>query len=310
MNERNKGDEAQPSGGISRRNLLGLAGSATAALALGQNALAQNGKTQNSGAQTTATKPISNGRINQSVCQWCFSGMPVEKLAEESARIGLKGIDLVAPDKWPALKKAGLIGTMTPTHGITKGLNRKENHEECLGAIRRAIEATSDAGFPNVICFSGNRAGMSDEEGLENCAIALKQVVGLAEEKKVTICMELLNSKVNHADYMCDRTAWGVKLAKAVGSERFKLLYDIYHMQVQEGDVIATIKASKDYIGHYHTAGVPGRNEIDPDSQELSYPPIMRAIADTGFKGYVAHEFIPRRDPLTSLAQAARISDV
>ncbi len=305
MNERSEEKRKAASVDISRRNLLGLAGGAAATLALGHKAGAQT-----TTLVSTATKPVSNGRINQSVCQWCFSNMPVEKLAEEGARIGLKGIDLVGPDAWPALKKHGIIGTMTPTHGLTKGLNRKENHEECLGAIRRAIEATSEAGFPNVICFSGNRAGMDDEEGLQNCAIALKQVVGLAEEKKVTICMELLNSKVNHADYMCDRTAWGVRLAKAVGSERFKLLYDIYHMQVQEGDVIATIRSSKDYIGHYHTAGVPGRNEIDPDSQELSYPPIMRAILDTGFKGYVAHEFIPRRDPITSLEQAVRISDV
>ncbi|HEX8234713.1 MAG TPA: TIM barrel protein [Abditibacteriaceae bacterium] len=315
MNEHSEQDRPASSFNINRRNLLGLAGGAAAALALGHKANAQGTAAQGTAAQPTtspasATKAVSNGRINQSVCQWCFNRMPVEKLAEEGARIGLKGIDLVGPDAWPAMKKHGIIGTMTPSHGLTKGLNHKENHEECLGAIRRAIEATSEAGFPNVICFSGNRNGMSDEEGLQNCAIALKQVVGLAEQRNVTICMELLNSKVNHADYMCDRTAWGVNLVKAVGSERFKLLYDIYHMQVQEGDVIATIRNSKDYIGHYHTAGVPGRNEIDPESQELSYAPIMRAIVDTGFKGYVAHEFIPRRDPITSLAQAARISDV
>lgn len=301
-------DEAAASSKLSRRRLLGTAMGGVAATALGRTAArAQNPAPAT--APANADKPVGAKRIQQSVCQWCFGGLPLEKLAEHCAKIGLKGIDLVGPDAWPTLKKYNLIGTMTPTHGITKGLNRKENHEECLGAIRRAIEATADAGFPNVICFSGNRAGMSDAEGLQNCAIALKQVVGLAEQRGVTICMELLNSKRDHGDYMCDRTHWGVELVKAVGSPRFKLLYDIYHMQVQEGDVIATFRAAKDYIGHYHTAGVPGRNEID-DTQELNYEPIMRAIAGTGFKGYVAQEFIPRREPLASLTQAARICDV
>ena len=259
--------------------------------------------------QDNAQAAVKNGKLNQSVCQWCFNGMPVEKLAEEAARIGLKAIDLVGPEHFATLKKYNLVGSMTPSHGITKGLNRKENHEECLGAIRKSIEATSAEGFPNVICFSGNRGGLSDAEGLKNCAEGLKQIVGFAEEKKVTICMELLNSKRNHADYMCDRTKWGADLVQAVGSPRFKLLYDIYHMQVQEGDVIATIREFKDSIGHYHTAGVPGRNEID-DTQELNYAPIMRAIAETGFNDFVAQEFIPRRDPLASLTQAARICDV
>jgi len=235
--------------------------------------------------------------------------MSVDDLAKNAARIGLKGIDLVGPEHFATLKKYNLVGTMTKTHDIAKGLNRKENWDECLGKIRHAIEATADAGFPNVICFSGNRAGMADDEGLKNCRDALKQVVGLAEEKRITICMELLNSKVNHKDYMCDRTHWGAQLVKAVGSERFKLLYDIYHMQIQEGDVIATLRQYKDCIGHYHTGGVPGRHEID-DTQELNYPAVMRAILDTGFKGTVAQEFIPVRDPMTSLAQAARICDV
>jgi hydroxypyruvate isomerase len=198
---------------------------------------------------------------------------------------------------------------MTNSHGINPGLNRKQNHEKCLAAIRAAIEANAEAGFPNVICFSGNREGMSDEEGLRNCAEGLKQVVGLAEQKKVTLCMELLNSRVDHPDYMCDRSAWGIELVKAVGSERFKLLYDIYHMQIMEGDVIRTIKDKHAYFGHYHTAGVPGRHEID-DAQELFYPAIMRAIADTGFKGYVAQEFLPTREPLASLRQSVDICDV
>jgi len=293
---------------LSRRQLLAsAAASATVAAtvaALGPSAVAQ------------VTEPpahdgpsIQKGRISQSVCQWCFSKMSVDDLAKNAVRIGLKGIDLVGPDAFATLKKYNLVGTMTKSHSIPKGLNRKENWDECMGAIRHAIEATSDAGFPNVICFSGNRDGMADDEGLKNCRDALKQVVGLAEEKHVTICMELLNSKVNHKDYMCDRTHWGAELVKAVGSDRFKLLYDIYHMQVQEGDVIATIRQYKDCIGHYHTAGVPGRHEID-GTQELWYPAVMRAIVDTGFKGTVAQEFIPARDPMASLAQAARICDV
>jgi hydroxypyruvate isomerase len=296
---------------LSRRDVL--RGAVVGTLAFGVHGAA----TRVAHAQNAAAPELlaaKNDKIQQSVCQWCFNKMSVEELAQNAQKIGLKGIDLVGPGDFATLKKYGLVSTMTNAggdgFGIGKGFNRKENHEGYIKVLRRAIDATSEAGFPNVICFSGNRNGMSDEEGLENCAIGLKQIVGYAEEKKVTICMELLNSKVNHADYMCDRTHWGAKLVNAVGSERFKLLYDIYHMQVQEGDVIATIRKYKDAIGHYHTAGVPGRNEIDAESQELSYPPIMRAIAETGFKGYVAHEFIPRRDAMTSLAQAARICDI
>lgn len=251
-----------------------------------------------------------NGRIKQSVCKWCFGQMPLETFAPACAAMGIRSIELVEPNEWDVLKSHGLICAMTPSHDIGKGLNRVENHAECLGKIRRSIDATSAAGFPNVICFSGNRAGMDDDEGLKNCAAALKQVVGYAEEKNVTICMELLNSKRNHRDYMCDRTAWGARLVRSVGSPRFRLLYDIYHMQVQEGDVIATIKEFADCIGHYHTAGVPGRNEIDT-TQELYYPAIMKAIVDTGFDGYVAQEFMPRsKDPMGSLQQAVTICDI
>jgi hydroxypyruvate isomerase len=250
---------------------------------------------------------VRDGRLRQSVCKWCFPKMSVEELAVAAKRIGLVGIDLLSPGDFETLKKHDLICTMTNSHGIAEGLNRKENHEKCLKSISDAIDATSAAGFPNVICFSGNRGGMSDEEGLQNCAEALKQIVGYAEEKKITLHMELLNSKRNHADYMCDRTHWGAELVKAVGSERFKLLYDIYHMQVQEGDVIATIRENKDYIGHYHTAGVPGRNEPD-DSQELQYRTIARAVADLGFEGIFAHEFVPKNtDGIASLEAAAKM---
>lgn len=252
---------------------------------------------------------VKNGRIKQSVCKWCYKWVPMEEFAANAVKIGLKAIDLVDPKDWPILKKHGLECSMSNSHGIGKGLNRIENHAECLAKIRKSIEETSEAGFPNVICFSGNREGMDDDEGLKNCVTALKQVVGLAEKKNVTVCMELLNSKRNHKDYMCDRTRWGVELAKQVGSDNFKLLYDIYHMQVQEGDVIATIKESSDYIGHYHTAGVPGRHEID-ETQELYYPAIMKAILQTGYEGYVAQEFTPKEKQLDTLTEAVRICDV
>ncbi len=249
------------------------------------------------------------GRIKQSVCKWCFRNQPLDSFAAYCASIGIQSIELVDPDEWPTLQKHGLICAMTPSHGIARGLNRKENHEQCLAQIRESIEKTAEAGFPNVICFSGNRAGMDDDEGMDNCEIAIKQIVGFAEQNNVTICMELLNSKRNHADYMCDRTHWGGQLVRRIGSPNFQLLYDIYHMQVQEGDVIATIREYKDCIGHYHTAGVPGRNEID-QTQELYYPAIMQAIVESGFQGYVGQEFVPKRDPLTSLAEAVKICDV
>ena len=287
---------------VSRRQAILGTMAAAGASVLGNLTIAEESPSKDIAA-------ITKGRINQSVCQWCYSKMKVEDLAANAAKMGIKGIDLVGPEHWATLKKHNLIGTMTPSHGITKGLNRKENWEECLGSMRKSIEATADAGFPNVICFSGNRAGMSDDEGLANCAAALKQIVGMAEEKKVTICMELLNSRVNHKDYMCDLSQWGVKLVKAVGSERFKLLYDIYHMQIMEGDVIATIKRDHESFGHYHTGGVPGRAEID-ETQELYYPAIMQAIVATGYKGFVGQEFVPKRDPMASLAQAVNICDV
>jgi hydroxypyruvate isomerase len=250
------------------------------------------------------------GRIKQSVCKWCFNKQMLDEFAAVCVKLGIKSIELIGPTEWPLLKKHGLICAMTPSHDIGKGLNRKENHTECLAKIRESIEKTAEAGFPNVVCFSGNRAGMDDDEGMKNCEIAIREVVGLAEEKKVTLCMELLNSKLNHKDYMCDRTAWGGALVRRIGSPNFKLLYDIYHMQVQEGDVIATIREYKDCIGHYHTAGVPGRNEID-DTQELCYPAIMKTIVETGFTGYVGQEFIPKsKDPLKSLAEAVKLCDV
>jgi hydroxypyruvate isomerase len=287
---------------MSRRGTLVAAGAPAAAL-LGRAMPAT------AGANETPGPVVRNGRIRQSISMSCLRGMKLEQAAPLLARLGIKGVDLQTPAEFPLLKKHGLLCTMTRTHSLTQGLNHKANHAECLARIREAIEATAEAGFPNVITFPGNREGMSDEEGLRNCVAALKQVAGLAERKNVTICMELLNSKVNHKDYMCDHTAWGAAVVKAVGSERVKLLYDIYHMQVQEGDIIATIGKYKDCIAHYHTAGVPGRHEID-DTQELNYPAIMRAIVETGFKGYIGHEYGPKRDPVTSLIQAIKTCDV
>ena len=255
------------------------------------------------------------GRVKQSVCLWCYDGfmkrakMDLDTFAAACAAMGLRSVELVGPDPWPALKKHGLICAMTPSHSIPKGLNRLENHDECLGAIRKSIDATAEAGFPNVITLSGNRAGMGDQEGLANCVTALKKIAPYAEQKKVTVCMELLNS-INHKDYMADSTAWCVELVHRVGSPRVKILYDIYHAAMMKEDVLADIKNHSDCWGHYHTGGMPGRNEID-ETQTLDYAKLMRAIVDTGFTGYVGQEFIPKRpDAIKSLQQAVAICTV
>jgi hydroxypyruvate isomerase len=252
---------------------------------------------------------VKIGRINQSVSKWCYGKIKLDEFCAICKKMGIKAIDLLGPKDFPTLKKYGLECSMINTHGLTKGLNRKANHEQCLAQIRSAIEAASEYNYPNVITFPGNRAGMPDDVGMENMVIGLKQVAGYAEEKKVTICIEYLNSKVNHKDYMFDNMAWGVEVCKRVGSERVKILYDIYHAQIMEGDIIRTLSNNHEYIGHYHTGGNPGRNEID-ETQELYYPAIMRAIVKTGYQGYVAHEFVPKRNPITSLANAVRICDV
>jgi len=250
------------------------------------------------------------GNLKQSVCKWCYKDMSVEELAYNASKIGLKSVELLSPEDWPLAKKYGLTCAMGSGAGpIEEGLNRKENHDRWQQNLRRHIEVAAEMGIPNLICFSGNRNGMTDEEGLKNCVTGIKPVLGLAEKKGITICMELLNSKVNHKDYMCDHTAWGVELVKRVGSPRFKLLYDIYHMQIMEGDVIRTVLENWEYIAHFHTGGNPGRNEID-ETQELNYTAICKAIVEKGFTGYLAQEFIPKRDPMTSLTQAFRICDV
>jgi len=252
------------------------------------------------------------GRIKQSVCPWCYRKIPLEELCKAAKTMGIESIELLGPDKWPVVKKYGLTCAMASGAGmgISRGFNRVELHDQLVASYEELIPKAADAGLPNVICFSGNRAGLDDEQGIENCAKGLKRLMKLAEAKKVNVVMELLNSKVNHKDYQCDHTAWGVEVCKRVGSERCKLLYDIYHMQIMEGDLISTITQNIQYIAHFHTGGVPGRAEID-DTQEINYPAVMRAIAETGYQGFVGQEFVPKRpDPLESLRQAVRICDV
>lgn len=252
---------------------------------------------------------VSKGRIKQSACRWCYGQTPLDELAEAARRMGLVGLDLLGPGDFEELKRHGLVCTMTTSHSLTEGLCDPKHHDACLKAIAEAVEATGKEGWRNVTTFSGNRNGMDDRVGLENCAKALREIVPEAEKAGVIIQMELLNSKVDHPDYMCDNSEWGVELVKRVGSDNFKLLYDIYHMQIMEGDIIRTIEKNHPYYGHYHTAGNPGRHELD-DTQELYYPPICRAIVDTGFDGFLAQEFIPTRDPLASLAEAVELCDV
>jgi hydroxypyruvate isomerase len=252
------------------------------------------------------------GRINHAVCRWCYNQIPLDQLCQAAKQFGLQSIDLVEVKDFPLLKQHGLICAMvTGVPGmIPDGLNRIENHDKITAWMEQTIPAAAKAGAPNVICFSGNRRRMSDEQGLENCAIGLKRIMPIAEKHRITVCLELLNSKRTHPDYMGDHMAWGVELVRRVGSERFKLLYDIFHMQIMEGDLIDTIRDNHRSIAHYHTGGVPGRGEID-ETQEINYPAVMRAIVETGFKGFVAQEFVPKRpDALASLKQGVQICDV
>jgi hydroxypyruvate isomerase len=255
--------------------------------------------------------PVRKGRIHQSVCQWCYPHIPVDQLAEYAAKIGLRGVDLLEPDQYEIPRRYGLVCTMGYAGGgeIGKALNRVENHAAIEQGFRANIPRAAKAGVPNVITFSGNRGGMSDEQGARNTIAGLNRVKKIAEDQGVTICLELLNSRVNHPDYMCDHTAWGVGVVREVNSANVKLLYDIYHMQIMEGDLIATIRQNLPWIAHFHTGGVPGRHELD-GTQEVQWDGVMRAIADAGFRGYVAHEFLPTGDPLASLGKAADLCDV
>jgi hydroxypyruvate isomerase len=275
-------------------------------------------------AVVTAASPINNlldeagkgvtalkGNIHHSVSRWCYDDIPFDEFAKACREMGIESIELLGEDEWPAVRKAGLecaVGYATDL-GITKGFNRIDNHEKLIADFEVMIPRAASAGIPNLICFSGNREGQNDNEGMVNCAKGIRKIMPTAEKYGVTIIMELLNS-YGHADYQCDKTTWGVALCEMVGSERFKLLYDIYHMQIMEGNIIETITKYSKYIGHIHTGGVPGRNELD-ETQELYYPAIMQALVKTGYNGYVGHEFVPSwKDKIASLRKCVKICDV
>ena len=253
------------------------------------------------------------GNINHSVSRWTYNYLTLDELCEVVKDIGFNAIDLVGPKDWPVLQRHGIYSSMCYTAGkndLYKGLNNPLYHDHLIKEYLEVIPIMAKAKYRNLICFTGTRSGMDDETGMKNCIDALKKILPMAEKNGVTMVMELLNSKIDHKDYMCDHSAWGVELCKRVGSQNFKLLYDIYHMQISEGDIIRTIKENHQYFAHYHTGGVPGRNEIN-DSQELHYPAIMKAIKDTGYKGYVAQEFVPTREnKIDSLREAIKICDV
>jgi hydroxypyruvate isomerase len=257
---------------------------------------------------------VKNGRIKQSVIPWCFNPMPPEELVQHSARLGLPSVELIDPKHWALLKSLGMTCALAGSHGFAKGFAHPEEHDECVKILRERIELSAAAGVPSVITFSGFRRGISTEEGQANMIAGLKKIVPFAEEKGVTICLEMLNSRVEtamkgHPDYFCDDIERSVDICRAIGSERMKVLFDIYHVQIMHGDVITRIKQHAPFIGHVHTAGVPGRGEID-NTQELNYPPIMKALLDSGYKGYVGQEFIPVRDKIASLTEAVRLCDI
>jgi hydroxypyruvate isomerase len=267
-------------------------------------------KTATGLALAPAGRAAPAGRLKQSVARWCYAKVPLDDLCRQAAEMGLAGVDLVDTPDWPTVRKYGLTPAMVQGKArIPVGWNRKENHEQQARDLQELIALAAEAKAPNVITFSGNRAGMSDDEGKQNCIDGLRRVKKFAEDHGVTICMELLNSKINHKDYQCDHTAWGVDVMKGVDSPRVKLLYDIYHMQIMEGDILRTIRENIAHIAHFHTGGVPDRHELD-DAQELQWRTIARAIADLGFTGFLAHEFVPARDPMTSLKQAVDLCAV
>lgn len=289
---------------LSRRNALKTIVAGTAAIGVSA--------TLPSFALEEYKSTMLKGNVNHSVCRWCFGGVDLDTLCIEAKKIGIKAIDLVGPGDWATLKKHGLYSSMCNGAEINleDGWNDTKFHAQLIKNYSEMIPKVAQAGYTQLICFSGSRRGKDDETGWNNCVAGLKQVLPIAEKHKVVLVMELLNSKVDHKDYQCDHTAWGAELCKRLGSENFKLLYDIYHMQIDEGNVISNIKQYHQYISHYHTAGVPGRNELDED-QELYYPAIIRAVLATGFKGYLAQEFIPKNaDKFKSLKDAVNLCDV
>ncbi len=260
-------------------------------------------------------RAVTKGRINQSIVHWCFEKYwDVEKTCQIAKQLGCKSVELVEPEHWATLKKYGLVCAITSSHLFIEGMNNPEYQPMCIEKMRKAIDASSAAGFPNVITFTGSAGDISAEDGIKNCVNGYKEIIGYAEEKKVNLCLEILNSRVaiemqGHPGYQGDHTDYCIEIIKQVGSPRMKLLFDIYHVQIMDGDIITRIRQYKDYIGHYHTAGNPGRGELD-DKQEINYKPIMEEIARTGYTGYVGQEFIPTRDPLEGLTEAVVLCDV
>jgi len=257
---------------------------------------------------------VKHGRIRQSVVPWCFNPMKPRELIDVAARLKMPSVELISPDLWPVLKEKGMTCAIASSHGFGRGFAHKEEHEQCVDNLRKNIDLASKGGVPSIITFSGFRRGLSTEEGTRNMVEGLKKIVGHAESRKVTLCLEMLNSRVavemkGHPDYFCDDIDLSVNICKQISSERLKVLFDIYHVQIMHGDIITRLKQNAAWIGHYHTAGVPGRNEID-DAQEIHYAPIMKAILETGYQGFVGQEFIPLRDKAASLAEAVRICDV
>ena len=264
-----------------------------------------------SGTLDSLARVAGKPRIRQSASRWCYQKIPLEELCAKGREMGLEGIDLLNEEEWEIPRQYGLVCSMGYGGGgeIANAMNRVENHARIEAAFRKSIPHAAKTGVPNLITFSGNRDGLSAEEGSRNTVAGLNRIKKVAEDHGVTICLELLNSKVDHKGYMCDHTAWGVGVIEEVNSPNVKLLYDIYHMQIMEGDLSQTIIANRQWIGHFHTGGVPGRHELD-DNQEVNWAGVMRAIASTGFQGFVAHEFIPTRDPMTSLRQAVALCNV
>jgi hydroxypyruvate isomerase len=287
---------------LDRRKFLGSTVAGAAALA---------GVSSSSVAFGEHKAAASASKVRQSVSRWCYQKIPLETLCASSAEMGLVAIDLLQPEEFSIPARFGLICSMgyVGAGEIKKGLNRLENHADIEAGLRKNVPIAAKAGVPNVITFSGQRDGISDEEGARNTVIGLKRMKSIVEDHGVTLCMELLNSKVNHKGYMCDHTAWGVGVMEQVDSPKVKLLYDIYHMQIMEGDLIATITANAKWMGHFHTGGVPGRHELN-DTQEVNWAGVMRGILATGYTGFVAHEFVPTGDPMTSLREAVRICAV
>jgi len=286
---------------VTRRSMIAGAAAASAAALLGDFSIA------------CASQPATKGRLKQSVSRWPYSSIPLPQFCDACKAMGLAAIDLLQPTEWDVVKQHGLVCSMGyPTDRkdfLSNGFNNPASHAMLIAELERTIPVAAEKGVPNVIAMFGNRQGRSDAEGIRNCSEGLKRIAPVAEKHGVNICVELLNSKVDHKDYQGDHTAFGVEVMKNVGSPRVKLLYDIYHMQIMEGDVIRTIRDNIAFIGHFHTGGVPGRHELD-GTQELNWNAVAKAIADAGFKGYIAHEFVPTRDPLTSLKQAVEICSV